>query len=334
MEATIKDVAKLAGVSVATISRVLNNSAVVSPETAEKVNEAIKELNYRPNFLGRNLRKRETNVILALVPSTEQTYYSEILHGMQVEALEHGYDVFMSTTNSYRPHEERLLSMLRNRTVDAAVLMGTVLDDSTLKELSEQYCIALCCEQREGTDALTVMIDNEKAAYDAVNYLISIGHERIAMVSTEVRAPSSVEREYGYKRALADHGIKFDEKYLFRDSYDYTSGMKAAEYFCRMENRPTAVFAISDFLAAGVIKKSTELGLNIGREFSVIGFDNISMTEMYTPSITTVEQPCYEIGKTVSRLVIENISGGNNKGRLFLDHRLVYRQSTENVKKQ
>ncbi len=335
LEATIKDVAKLAGVSVATISRVLNNSAVVSPETAEKVNEAIKELNYRPNFLGRNLRKRETNVILALVPSTEHTYYSEILHGMQVEALNHGYDVFMSTTNSYRPHEERLLGMLKNRTVDAAVLMGTVLDDETLKELTSQYCVALCCEPREGSDALTVMIDNEKAAYDAVKYLISTGHRRIGMVSTEGRAPSSVERENGYIRALRESGIDFNEKFLFRDSYDYTCGMKAAEYFSRMENGPTAVFAISDFLAAGVIKKATELGLNIGREFSVIGFDNISMTEMYTPSITTVEQPCFEIGRTVARLVIENITGQQeNKGRVFLEHRLVYRQSTENISRK
>lgn len=334
MEATIKDVAKLAGVSVATISRVLNNSAVVSPETAEKVNEAIKELNYKPNFLGRNLRKRETNVILALIPSTEQTYYSQILHGMQVEALEHGYDIFMSTTNSYRPHEERLLGMLKNRTVDAAVLMGTVLDDVTLKELSEQYCVALCCEPRQGAESiLTVMIDNEKAAYDAVRYLASIGHRRIGMVSTEVRAPSSVERENGYIRALKDSGIEFNEKYLFRDSYDYTSGMKALEYFNRMQEKPTAIFAISDFLAAGVIKKAVELGLNIGREFSVIGFDNISMTEMYTPSITTVEQPCFEIGRAVAKLVIDNISGQNNRGRVFLDHRLVYRQSTENVKK-
>ena len=174
---------------------------------------------------------------------------------------------------------------------------------------------------------------NEKAAYDAVSYLISIGHRKIGMVSTEGRAPSSVEREAGYIRALKEHNIEFDEKYIFRDSYDYTSGMKATEYFMRMENKPTAVFAVSDFLAAGVIKKGTETGINIGREFSVIGFDNISMTEMYTPSITTIEQPCFDIGKTVAKLVIENITGGSNKGRVFLNHRLVCRQSTENVKK-
>lgn len=334
LEVTIKDVARHAGVSVATISRVLNNSAVVSPETAEKVNEAIRELNYRPNFLGRNLRKRETNVILALVPSTEHTYYSEILHGMQIEALERGYDVLMSTTNSYRMHEERLLEMLKNRTVDAAVMMGTVLDKDALTELSRQYCVALCCEPLEGADeVLTVMIDNEKAAYDAVSYLISIGHRDIAIVSTDVRAPSSVNREKGYIRALQEHGIEVNEKYIYRGSYDYTSGMKACEYFVRMEKSPTAVFTISDFLAAGVVKKATELGLDIGRGFSVIGFDSISMTEMYTPSISSVEQPCFEIGKTVAALVIDNITGMNHKGPVYLSHRLIYRQSTENAKR-
>lgn len=334
MEVTIKDVAKHAGVSVATISRVLNNSAVVSPETAEKVNEAIRELNYRPNFLGRNLRKRETNVILALVPSTEHTYYSQILHGMQMEAFANGYDVLMSTTNSYRPHEERLLGMLRNRTVDAAILMGTTLDEKYLDELAAQYCIALCCEPLKVTDnVLTVTIDDEKAAYDAVSYLISIGHRDIAIVSTEVRAPSSVEREKGYMRALAEHNIPVNEKYIYRGSYDYTSGMKAAESFIRMEKSPTAVFAISDFLAAGIVKKASELKMNIGREFSVIGFDNISMTEMYTPSISSVEQPCFEIGKTVAGLVIENIGGKQNKGRVSLEHKLIFRQSTENVKR-
>lgn len=329
MEATIKDVAKLAGVSVATISRVLNKSAIVSPETEEKVNAAIKELNYRPNFLGRNLRKRETNVILALIPSTEHTYYSEILHGMRTKALDCGYDVLMSTTNSYLPHEQRLLDMLRNRTVDAAVIMGTQLDKDALAELTEQNCVALCCESLEGSDILTVMIDNEQAAYDAVSYLISSGHSKIGMVSTEVRAPSSVEREKGYIRALNDNNIKFDEKYIFRDSYDYRSGMKALEYFMCLDEPPEAVFAVSDFLAAGVIKKAVELGLNVGKEFSVIGFDNISMTEIYTPSISTIEQPCFDIGRTVAELIIENISGKNHKGLIKLEHKLVLRESTE-----
>lgn len=328
MEATIKDVAKLSGVSVATISRVLNKSAVVSPETTEKVEAAIKELNYRPNFLGRNLRKRETNVILALVPSTEHSYYSEIIHGMQKKAAEYGYAVLVSTTNSYLELEERLLQMLFNRTVDAAVLLGTRLSKERLDEISAVNSIAMCCEGVEGSDVLTVVIDNEKAAYDAVNYLIKAGHKRIGMVSTDVRAPSSVAREAGYRRALEDNGIAYDEELMFRGSYDYYSGSDALEQFMKLENKPDAVFAISDFLASGVLKKASELKLDIGKKFSVMGFDNIKMAEMYTPSISTVEQPCYKMGSTVAELVIENITGKKNTGNVVLEHRLVLRAST------
>lgn len=328
MEVTIKDVAKLAGVSVATISRVLNNSAVVSPETTDRVNDAIKTLNYRPNFLGRNLRKRETNVILALIPSTEHTYYSEILHGMQHTASEFGYDILMSTTNSYLQREQHLLKMLSNRTVDAAVLMGTRLDKEALDELTKYNHVALCCEALANSDILTVTIDNEKAAYDAVSYLISIGHKKIAMVSTEVRAPSSISRENGYLRALNENNIPFNEKYLFRGSYDYSSGCDALDLFMRLDEKPTAVFAVSDFLAAGVLKKTSELNIKAGRDFSVMGFDNISMADIYTPSISTIEQPCYKMGQTVSELVIENISGKKNSGKIILPHRLVLRQST------
>ncbi len=328
MEATIKDVAKLSGVSVATISRVLNKSAVVSPETTEKVEAAIKELNYRPNFLGRNLRKRETNVILALVPSTEHSYYSEIIHGMQKKAFEYGYSVLVSTTNSYLELEEKLLQMLFNRTVDAVVLLGTRLSKERLDEVSATNSIAMCCEGVEGSDVLTVVIDNEKAAYDAVCYLISSGHRRIGMVSTEVRAPSSVARETGYRKALEDNGIEYDEDLMFRGSYDYNSGGDALEQFMKLENKPDAIFAISDFLASGVLKKAVELNLEIGKKFSVMGFDNIKMAEMYTPSISTVEQPCFKMGSTVAKLVIENISGKKNSGNIVLEHRLVLRAST------
>ena len=328
MEVTIKDVAKLAGVSVATVSRVLNNSAIVSPETAKSVSEAIKALNYRPNFLGRNLRKRETNVILALIPSTEQTYYSEILHGMQVKAADYGYDIFMSVTNSYLQLEEKLLGMLYNRIVDAAILLGTQLSSERLNEIADTDYIALCCEGVEGADVLNITIDNEKAAYDAVNYLISIGHRQIGMVSTEVRAPSSVAREKGYMRALHDAGIPFDDKYLYRGSYDFSSGGEALEKFMELDRKPTGIFAISDFLAAGVVKKASSLGIKTGRDFSVMGFDNISMAGMYTPSISTVEQPCFKMGVKVVELHIENMNGCSHKGDLILPHSLVLRETT------
>ncbi|MDO5558791.1 MAG: LacI family DNA-binding transcriptional regulator [Oscillospiraceae bacterium] len=326
---TIKDVARLAGVSVATVSRVLNNSATVSEETAQQVKNTIKELNYRPNFLGRNLRKRETHVILALIPSTEHTYYSEILHGMQSKGSEFGYDILMSTTNSNLKTEMRLLEMISNRTVDGAVLMGTRLDKNMLCEMNQYNGVALCCETVEGSDILTVKIDNEAAAYDAVNCMISKGHKRIAMISTDVRASSSVEREKGYMRALRDNGIEFNTDYLYQSSYDYINGSIAVEQFMKLDKKPTAVFAISDFIAAGAVIGANKLGLNVGKDFAVMGFDNISMCEMFMPTISTVEQPCFKIGEVVAERLIENISGKfRNTGIVNLDHRLVLRQST------
>ena len=206
MNATIKDVAKAAGVSVATVSRVLNNSATVSAAATEQVNNAIKELGYSPNFLGRNLRRCETNIILAIIPSTEQTFYSEIIRGMQNAASEQGYDILLSTSNSNYALEMRLLNMLFNRTADAAILLGTQLDSKTLMELSEKYPIALCCERAEGADVLTVSVDDEGGAYSAVDYMIKCGHKKIGMISTNGAAASSLDRENGYKRALLETG--------------------------------------------------------------------------------------------------------------------------------
>lgn len=332
MNATIKDVAKAAGVSVATVSRVLNNSAAVSDAAAERVNKAIDELGYSPNFLGRNLRKCETNVILAIIPSTEQTFYSEIIRGMQTAASSCGYDILLSTSNSTYEIEMRLLNMLFNRTVDAAILLGTRLDTATLKELNRKYYIALCCERAEGADVLTVTVDDEGGAYDAVKHIISCGHKKIGIVSTNVSALSSFDREKGYRRALADNGIEYREEYVYRSTYDFVDGERAFKYFMGLPEPPTAVFCISDILAVGVVKRALSDGYRIGEDISVCGFDNILLSGMYTPGITTIEQPCYDIGRTVVEELISNINNGvkSNK-RIKLPYKVIERESVKNI---
>lgn len=332
MNATIKDVAKAAGVSVATVSRVLNNSAAVSDAAAERVNKAIDELGYSPNFLGRNLRKCETNVILAIIPSTEQTFYSEIIRGMQTAASKYGYDILLSTSNSTYEIEMRLLNMLFNRTVDAAILLGTRLDTATLKELNRKYYIALCCERAEGADVLTVTVDDEGGAYDAVKHILSCGHKKIGIVSTNVSALSSFDREKGYRRALADNGIEYREEYVYRSTYDFVDGERAFKYFMGLPEPPTAVFCISDILAVGVVKRALSDGYRIGEDISVCGFDNILLSGMYTPGITTIEQPCYDIGRTVVEELISNINNGvkSNK-RIKLPYKVIERESVKNI---
>ncbi len=329
LNVTIKDVAKAAGVSVATVSRVLNKSAVVSNAASEKVNDAIKNLNYSPNFLGRNLRKCETNIILAIIPSTEHSYYSEIIHGMQDTASILGYDILLNTSNSRADTELRILSMLFNRTVDAAVLLGTHLNAEKLNELNEKYNIALCSERVEGAKVLTVNIDDQSGAYCAVSELIKKGHTKIGMISSKFRALSSIDREIGYENALKDNGIIPRKDYYYLNTYDYEDGCKAFEYFMNLNDPPTAIMAISDLLAIGAVKKATEMGYNVGRDMAIIGFDNISFSEMYIPSISTVAQPCYNMGRTVIENLIDNLNGSQKcNERIIMPHQLILRRST------
>lgn len=333
MNVTIKDVAKAAGVSVATVSRVLNSSATVSAAATEQVNNAIKELGYSPNFLGRNLRKCETNVILAIIPSTEHTFYSDIIRGMQAAASENGYDILLSTSNSDYNIEMRMLNMLFNRTVDAAILLGTQLDADTLNDLNNKFYIALCCERVENADVLTISVDDELGAYSAVKNLISFGHKKIAMVSTAGKALSSVDREKGYIRALKENNIPINEKYIFRGEYDFEYGQEAFDYFMSLPEPPTAIFCISDLLAVGTIKEALLKGYKIGEDISVCGFDNIQLSGMYTPGITTVEQPCYEIGKTVVNELIYNLSHAKKHSRhIKLPTTLIQRESVQKLK--
>lgn len=331
MSVTIKDVAKAAGVSVATVSRVLNNSAAVSEETATSVNEVIKEMGYSPNFLGRNLRKCETNNILAILPSTEHTVYSDIIKGMQ-DAAYPNYDILLSTSNSYLETEMRLLEMLFNRTVDAVVLLGTQLDAQALNDLNKRYNIALCCERVSDAKVLTVTINDEKAGYDAVKMFLEKGKRRIGLVTTggNTDALSSADREKGYIRALSEYGIKPEEKYIYRCSYEYTDGCEAMKYFMTLDELPEAVFCISDLLAAGVIKQAFREGITVGSELEVCGFDNISLSEMYIPGITTVAQPGYEMGRTVINKLLDNMhSTVKNNDMIVLEHKLVIRGSAK-----
>ena len=173
MSITIKDVARAANVSVATVSRVLNKKSNVSNAAIEAVNEAVEKLGYSPNFLGRDLRKSETKRIMAIIASTEQSFYSEVLRGMEEAAYHQGYDILITTTHDDADHEMHLLGMLFSKAVDGAVLLGPKLDTQTINKLGERYNIAMCLERLDGCKVLTVTIDNVKAGKDAVSYLIS-----------------------------------------------------------------------------------------------------------------------------------------------------------------
>jgi LacI family transcriptional regulator/LacI family repressor for deo operon, udp, cdd, tsx, nupC, and nupG len=336
MSATIKDVANEAGLSVATVSRVLNNSAKVSEAAVKRVNEAVEKLGYSPNFLGRNLRKRETNVILVIMPTSEHSFYMKIVSGIQKYAQTMGYDVICASSNSTSEIEIRQMSMLFNRTVDGVILLGTQYDAHTLNTLVKNYDIALCCEGVSGAEVLTVVVDDEQGGYDAVKSLVRLGHRKIAFIGANESAVSSKRRRDGYIRALNESGIEIDERYIYNGSFEYENGAAALKQLMSLPDPPTAFFCVSDLLAISAIHGAAELGHKAGEDISIIGFDNISMCEMMIPRVSTVEQPCEQLGEMVVKKLIANITapaGSKDNRRYTVPHRVVLRESTGSVKK-
>ncbi len=329
MSVTIKDVAREAGVSVATVSRVLNGSSNVSESSAKLVRETIERLNYSPNFLGRNLRKCATNVILVIMPTSDHSLYMKIVAGMQSYAQTVGYDIITASTNATSAVEVRQMNMLFNRTVDGVVLLGTSYDAETLNRLAENYDIALCCEGVEGAHVLTVNVDDEQAGYDACCALIKKGHRKIGFIGANSSAVSSYKREMGFMRALKEHGIEINPDYIYKGSYEVENGAIAMERFMSLEQKPTAVFAVSDLLAMKAIRKACEMGLEVGKDVAVMGFDNITMCDMMNPTLSTVEQPCAKMGELVIQKLIDNFSSSNKDSKYYtVEHRVILREST------
>lgn len=329
MSITIKDVAREAGVSVATVSRVLNGSVNVSESSTKLVKETIERLNYSPNFLGRNLRKCATNVILVIMPTSDHSLYMKIIAGMQTYALSQGYDVITTASNAKTQTEIRQMDMLFNRTVDGVVLLGTNYDAETLNKLCKTYDIALCCEGVENADVLTVTVDDEKAGYDATQTLIKKGHRKIAFVGAQTRALSSLRREAGYLRALKDNDIPVNPDYIYKNTFDTYNGAVAMEKFMQLDDKPTAVFTVSDLLAMSAIRKATDLGLVVGKDISILGFDNITMCELMNPTVSTVEQPCAQMGELVVQKLIENFTAKHKDTKYYtVEHNVILREST------
>lgn len=329
MSITIKDVAKKANVSIATVSRVLNKKTNVSDEVIEAVNKAVEELGYSPNFLGRDLRKNETKRILAIIASTEQSFYSEVLRGMQDAAYANGYDVLIATTRDDPEHEMHLLGMLFSKAVDGAVLLAPKLDAATITDLAKKYQLAMCLERLDNCEILCVTIDNEKAGYDATKYLLGKGRKRIGLITTTVRSQSSIDRENGYFRALREAGIEPDEDLIYYGEYDVNSGTRGCEALMKRQNPPDAIFGISDTISIGAMTYALRHNIEIGKELLFFGFDNIDYSHTFIPHLSTVEQPCYQQGKTVIEKLIGNIKNEEkDQGTYMLPHSLILREST------
>jgi LacI family transcriptional regulator, repressor for deo operon, udp, cdd, tsx, nupC, and nupG len=316
-------------VSVATVSRVLNGHANVRPATRDKVLAAVDASGYRVNELARNLRTAESRLLLTMVPDVGNPFYAEIVRGIDSVARQHGYFMLLCDTGADPGRERSYFDLLRRRRADGAICLDPATVQQALAEESGALPWVACCEFDPAVGVPYVGIDNYRAAGDAVRHLLAQGHRRIGLINSDVAYLYARQRQQGYLDALRDAGITPDERWRMNlNSLDYEAGASAAAMLMAQRDAPSAIFAVSDTLAIGVIHGLRSVGKRVPDDVAVIGFDDISLAAQIDPPLTTIAQPMRELGETAARLLLQRLANPlANVPGVLLPHRLVIRGS-------
>lgn len=328
----IADVAKLANVSTATVSRVISNSGTVKKETAEKVMEAVKKLNYQPNVLARQLRRSETKTILVVVPDITNPFFSEVLRGIESVAIQNGYQVLLGDARNNAESEASYLTILGQKKADGLILLTARSNQKMLEEISQDYPVVLACEYYEGSRLPTVSIDNVSSARKATEYLISLNHKRIGHISGPLNVVVGRDRCKGFHQAMAQHGLSVDPSLVQEGEFSFESGFNLMMKFLALQDFPTAIFAGNDEMAMGAVKAVKSKGFKVPEDFSVVGFDDIKFASIFEPALTTVAQPTFDMGQKAMQLLLKIINGEElEKSQFILPDKLIVRDSCKEL---
>lgn len=325
---TIDEVASLAGVSIATVSRVLNNTDKVKAATRKKVLDVIEDLGYRPNNMYDSTSS--TNILLH-VPRISNPFYISIIDGAQAAAAKRGFNLLLSQSYNNDLKFTDFESIFKTKSIAGLILLHTISDPDFFEKLSVYCPIVQCCEFNESSDASYVTIDDFSAAKTATNYLLSTGCEKIAIMNGTLDYKFARQREAGYIEALKSAVKEINTNWILHlpDS-NFDIALTNAMQILKQDDRPDAFFAVSDVLAAAVIKAAHRLGLNVPYDVSVVGFDNTDISLMTEPSITTISQPCFQMGFLSCNLLIDKIIEPSLANKhLVLDTEFIIRDSTK-----
>lgn len=332
MPVTIYDVAREAGVSMATVSRVVNGNPNVKPLTRKKVLGAIERLGYRPNAVARGLASKKTTTVGVIIPDISSLFFSELARGIEDIATMYKYNIILCNSDQRLEKELQLINTLLEKQVDGLLFMGAEIKEDHLQALTSTSVPTVLAATRDADNKLpSVSIDHFQAAYDATKDLIERGHKRIAMITGPLTDPlGGLMRFEGYKQALADAGVAMQEELVASGNLFYESGLSTTKGFLQLKEPPTAIFAASDEMAIGAIHAVQDSGLNVPSDIEVIGHDNIRLTEMVRPRLTSVVQPMYDIGAVAMRLLTKYMNNEHVEEHVvLLPHRIEYRESTK-----
>lgn len=324
---SISYIATKAGVSPATVSRVMNNPDTVSKEKKKKVLRTIKKYDFKPNLLARDFRLTNSKRILVIVSEVSSPIISSLFKGMEDYADQLGYSLFISPTYKDKSKEMNLIKQLENNLFDGVVLFDTSLSKEEIEELNKHYPLIQCSEI-VSANVNSVSINDEEAAFDAVNYLISKGHKEIGIIG-DFNEFTSKNRKKGYLKALEHNNLTPNTDYIIYSEYNYEGGKKAAEKVLEYKDNITSLFCANDAIALGCVNELKDKKIKIPEDMAVIGFDDTAESLMTSPKISSVKQPNYQIGATTLEILIDMIKGNQTRSkRCYLDHELVLREST------
>jgi len=333
MTVTIKDIARYTGVSVSTVSRVLNNKPDVKAETKLKVSTAIKKLGYSPSSVARGLVLKRSNVLGFVVPDITNPNFPELARGVVEKARQYGYSVIFFDTNNDNHVEKEAINLLRSKQVDGIIVSFSEANQNELGKLKEENFPAVQIYRKSPNSVIsTIAIDNVDSAYKAVMYLFSLGHKRIGHLTTGSSTLSGAERLEGYLKAYKESRLEQRKEWIFAGPHSAATGYTGMKAFLEQEQTVTAVFASHDLMAVGAYEAVFERGLSIPGDISIIGHDNIKISKLVHPKLTTIDTFKDKLGQAGVKLLMEEIAERTrmNKEMVFKT-KLIVRDSTSRI---
>jgi LacI family transcriptional regulator len=327
---TIREVAKIAGVSYATVSHVLNNTRFVAPQTRDRVLAAMNELDYRPNALARSLRRGKTLTMGLVLPDSSNPFFAEIGRSIEDAAFKLGYNVFLCNTEGDTQREQLYVDALSKKQVDGIIFVAAGDQADSLKFLLNQAMpVVLVDRDLPPIEVDAVLTDNRQGGYLATRHLIELGHRRIACIMGPSSLTPSAERVIGYRRALEEAAIAYDHSLVLGGDYRPDSGLRAASTLFSLGSPPTAIFAFNDLMAVGALRAAVKTGRRVPEDVAVIGYDDIELASFMNPPLSTIAQPKSEIGRQAAQILARRMADPSHPTyRITLPPELIIRGST------
>jgi len=327
---TIKDVARVAGVSPSTVSRALNDSPLIREETKERIRRIAEELGYERNELARGLVKGASGAIGLVIPDITNPFFAEVTRGVGEVAHARGYGVILCNTEEDPERERSYIGLLRRKRVDGLILTSVTAEDPYLKALARSKTpFVLVSRASQVVNAPYVGVDDRLGGRLAVEHLVELGHRRIGFIGGPPDVQSCVDRLAAYEAVLDERGIPIRDEWIMFSDFTQSAGHRAARRLLGGKDRPSAVFAANDVVALGVLQAADELGIEVPEELSVVGYDDISYAALPRIRLTTVAQPSFDMGRIAVEWLLSALEGGKTR-RLYrlLTPKLVVRSTT------